>query len=314
MTQVRGAEESRRGELLRRADAFQRRHDFHAYLYAVIRKFADDGSRQDAALVAYYSFFALLPLLLVVVSVLGLLLRSNVDLQARVLDSGFAQFPIIGDQLRRDVSSLDRTGLGLVVGFVLVVIGARGLTLALQRAADAVWGALPALAPRSGLSVHRTYAVAVMAVIGGGLLATSVVTGIVVSGLNTGPAIPVAGVAIVIVLNAGLLVTAFWLSTGGRLPAAELWPAAIPAAVVWTALQTAGALLVDHQVSGATEVGGFFAIVIGLMIWLYLGSLATVYAMQAQVVRFQRLWPRPLGGGVPTQPEPDGEADALHWS
>jgi Virulence factor BrkB len=68
--------------------------------YAVVRKYGDDQAGHYAALLAYYTFLSVFPLLLVLVSVLGIALRDNPDLRGRVLDSGLASFPMIGNQLR----------------------------------------------------------------------------------------------------------------------------------------------------------------------------------------------------------------------
>jgi uncharacterized BrkB/YihY/UPF0761 family membrane protein len=44
----------------------------------------------------------------------------------------------------------------------------------------------------------------------------------------------------------------------------------------------------------ATQVYGFFAVVIRLLSWLYLGSQVTLFAAEVNVVRTRRLWPRAL--------------------
>ena len=79
----------------------------------MVKKFGDDQAGQYASLLAYYAFLATFPLILVAVSVLGLALRSNPELQKRVLDSGLAEFPVLGDQLRANIHSLDRSGIDL---------------------------------------------------------------------------------------------------------------------------------------------------------------------------------------------------------
>ena len=49
-----------------------------------------------AATIAYYGFFSLFPLLLVLVTVLGYALAGNPSLQRRIVGSAFAQLPVIG--------------------------------------------------------------------------------------------------------------------------------------------------------------------------------------------------------------------------
>ena len=80
-------------------DAFQRRHPAAGFPLAVIYKFVDDQGSYLAALIAYYGFLSLFPLLLLLSTVLGLVLRGHPQLQEQVLHSTLNQFPIIGNQL-----------------------------------------------------------------------------------------------------------------------------------------------------------------------------------------------------------------------
>src|SRR6266508_3088652 len=80
---------------LERLDRFQQRNRVLALPFAVVRKFGDDQAGNLAALLAYYGFFSLFPLLLVLVTVLGFVLAGRSKLQARILDSALAQFPVI---------------------------------------------------------------------------------------------------------------------------------------------------------------------------------------------------------------------------
>jgi uncharacterized BrkB/YihY/UPF0761 family membrane protein len=47
---------------------------------AVVKKFSDDQAGQLAALIAYYGFLSLFPLLLVMVTVLGFVLQGDPQL------------------------------------------------------------------------------------------------------------------------------------------------------------------------------------------------------------------------------------------
>src|SRR5476649_396305 len=76
------------------------------FLAAVVKKFTDDQAGHLAALIAYYGFVSLFPLLLVLVTVLGFVLEGSPKTQASVLHSALGQFPIIGNQLQSNVHSL----------------------------------------------------------------------------------------------------------------------------------------------------------------------------------------------------------------
>jgi uncharacterized BrkB/YihY/UPF0761 family membrane protein len=59
-------------------------------------------------------------------------------------------------------------------------------------------------------------------------------------------------------------------------------------------LQSIGGYLVGHNLKHASQVYGFFALVLGLLSWLYLAAEATLYAAEVNVVRARRLWPRSI--------------------
>src|SRR5438128_2932369 len=101
---------------LRTVDDFQQRRRWLAFPFAVFKKFGDDKAGNLAALIAYYGFFSLFPLLLVMVAVLGFLLRNNPHLRASIINSTLAEFPIIGDQIRTNVRALSGTSAGLGLG------------------------------------------------------------------------------------------------------------------------------------------------------------------------------------------------------
>ena len=48
---------------------------------------------------------------------------------------------------------------------------------------------------------------------------------------------------------------------------------------------------------------GFFAVVLGLLSWLYLGSEVTLYAAEVNVVLTRRLWPRSILQPPLTKPD-----------
>ena len=63
--------------LLRRADKQHQQRAWIAFPYAAMKKFGDDQAGNLAALIAYYGFLSLFPLMMVLVTLLGLLLRNN---------------------------------------------------------------------------------------------------------------------------------------------------------------------------------------------------------------------------------------------
>ena len=84
---------------VRRVDAYQQSHRPLAFTFGVVKKFGDDRGGSLAALIAYYGFLALFPLLLLLTTVLGFVMDRNSSLKASVLSSALRDFPIIGTQL-----------------------------------------------------------------------------------------------------------------------------------------------------------------------------------------------------------------------
>src|ERR1700729_2463560 len=109
------------------ADRFQQRVPALAFPVAVWSKFKDDRAGNLAALISYYAFAALFPLLLVLVTVLNIVLKDNPSLRVSLLNSALAQYPVIGLQIKDSLGAIPGTGLPLAIGAVLLLLGARGV-------------------------------------------------------------------------------------------------------------------------------------------------------------------------------------------
>jgi membrane protein len=276
---------------LERLDRFQQGNRFLAVPFAVVRKFADDQAGNLAAVLAYYGFFSLFPLLLVLVTVLGFVLAGHAELQQRVLDSALAQFPVIGDQIGKDVGSITGSGLALAIGVVGTLWGGLGITQQAQNAMNTVWGVPRSRWPNFWLRLAR--GLGVLAVLGLGALAATLLSGLgTVPGLHAlGRVLPFAGT---LLLNLALFLFAFKVLTSVALPWRWLLPGTALAGVAWTVLQVVGGYYVTHQLKSASQVYGTLALVIGLLSWLYLGAQLFLYSAELNVVLAKRLFPRSM--------------------
>src|SRR6266511_3951538 len=124
---------------LRKLDDFQQRERWLAFPFAVFRKFGDDRAGNLAVAIAYYGFFSMFPLLLTFVSVLGLILRGHQGLQDSIVHSALRDFPVIGDQIARNVHSISGNGVALAVGIVGTLWAGMGVTQAAQNAMNQIW-------------------------------------------------------------------------------------------------------------------------------------------------------------------------------
>ncbi len=274
---------------LRAFDRLQRRRRLLGFPLGVVKKFADDHAGNLAALLAYYGFFALFPLLLVLVTGLGFVLRGDPDLYRRVVDGALGQFPVIGKDLQ--VNALKGSAVALAIGLAGALWAGLGVTLASQRAMDQVWG-IPLRERRDFLSA-RLRGLLVLLVLGGLNVAITTVVGLLAGGFGS-PPLKVAGFAISVALDVLLFWAAFRLLTAPEIPTRQLMPGIVIAAIGWALLQALGGIYVGRVVSHTPATYGVFAIVLGLLSWLYIGAQLVLYAAEANVVRALGLWPRGL--------------------
>src|ERR1700712_1159480 len=85
--------------LVARLDELQRRHPRAGAPLAGLYKYFDDAGGHLAALITYYGFLSLFPLLLLMSTILGFVLRGDPHAQQAVMKSALGQFPVIGAQL-----------------------------------------------------------------------------------------------------------------------------------------------------------------------------------------------------------------------
>lgn len=295
--------------VVRAVDEYQQRHAWLAFPVAVWKKFGDDQAGNLAALIAYYGVVALFPLLLVLVTVLDLVLRNDPALQRELLDSALRQYPVIGPQLGH-IGPMRQSGLALAVGLAGTFIGARSVATAIQNALNSAWE-IP-IARRPGFPWSWLRSFGLILVIGLGLIGTTVLSGLAggAGRVLTGAAASAAALAVSLAANIGVFWLAFRLGTARDISWRQLWPGAVIGAVIWQVLQAFGGYFVSHQLAHASPSYGTFAVVLGLIAWLYLEAELTLYAVEINVVRAYRLWPRSVA--PPPFTEPDHRAFRLY--
>jgi|SRR5215472_9398661 len=285
---------NRAEEAVRAIDRLQQRVPWLAFPVAVWKKFSDDQAGNLAALLAYYSFVSVFPLLLVFMTVLEIVLRDFPSLREDLINSTIAQFPVVGDQLVNPDHALHETGPALVIGLVLTFLGARGVANAAQNALNTVW-AVP-YSRRPGFPWNQLRSAGLIVAVGLGLVLTTTLSTIASGSTASvlGPAASYGAVALSLLLNIGVFWLGFRLGTARPVKTRELLFAAVLSAITWQVLQLAGGYIIRHEIAHASAVGGAFAIVLGLLTWLYLQAQFTLYALEAAVVRARGLWPRSL--------------------
>jgi YihY family inner membrane protein len=282
--------------LLRRADVAQRRRPALAFPVAVLKKFGDDRASQLAALIAYYGFFSLFPLLLVFATIAASVLDGSPELQRRLIDSALEQFPVVGTAIGRvideSVKQLSGSPLALTVGMVGALWTGTAVVAAAQQAMDDIWD-VPR-AERPGLLGRIVRAFLLLFVFAASIVLSTFLTG---TGTETGwgsvvlRVISLVGLTLV---SVAVFAFAFRVLTVASVSWRQVFPGAVAAAVGWTVLLLVGRWIVDRQIGQASAVYGFFATVIGLLAWIYLAAQLFLLAGEVNVVLARHLWPRSL--------------------
>ena len=283
--------------LLGRIDAFQRDHRWLALPVAVVKKFGDDGANREAALIAYWGFFAVFPLLLLFTAILGFVLAGDPGAMRSIQQSALHNFPVLGPTLAK--GHLHGNGVALGVGIAGALLSGISVTLAAQDAFNKVY-AVPR-GERANPIKARLRGLALLGVIGALQLLATGATAVV--GMIGGTGTAILGIGVGFLVNLALFAVVFRLLTDNSVPTRCLRPGIISAAVLWSVLLAVGGAYTQHVVSHAGNTYGTFAVVIGLLTWLYVGARVLVYSAEFNSVLTAHLYPRSLFG------DPSTEAD-----
>lgn len=263
-----------------------------ALVFGVVKKFGDDRGGSLAALIAYYGFLSLFPLLLLFYTVLAFVLPHYPDAQRSLTRSVIGQFPVIGAQLQQNTEHpLKGSAVALVVGVITLMWGSLGIAQILQFTMQEVWN-IPGK-DRPGYAARLLRSVTLFAVLGLGIAVTTVVSGLGTV-LDWGPAGSLLAALPAVIVNIGLFLVIFRLLTPAEVTWRQLLPGAVLGGVGWQILQTVGVNLVSHQLQHAGQVYGVFGFTLALISFLSLAATLTVYAAELNVVLAGHLWPRSL--------------------
>jgi len=283
--------------LLERLDRLQKRTRPTAVAVATFKKFSEDRSANLAAMIAFWGFFSIFPLLLVLVTVLGWVL-PEAD-KASVLGRVAGMFPLLDT---KTVTHLSGALWALIVGLVTALWSGLGVVRTVQFAFDSVWE-VP-YRDRPGALKRVLRSVWVLATIGAGLVVATLLSGFVTStsnGVNLGVAGRIGGFAVAVLLDVGLVVAAFRILTSRPVSLRDVLPGGLVAGVACFVLQEASAVIISDRLKNAQSTYGHFATVITILWWFYLESVITLLAAQLNVVLRERLYPRSIVAAPQTE-------------
>jgi membrane protein len=278
-----------------RFDAFQQRHPAVGFPLAVFYKYFDDQGAYLAALVTYYGLIGVFPLLLLGSTILGVVLDGDPQLQRQVLDSALSQFPVIGQELGQP-GKIGGGTTGIVVGLLGSLYGGLGVAQAAQNAMNAAWSVPRNHRPNPFKA--RGISLLLLMTVGLGVIATTAVSALVTNGA-LGDELSQGTLRLLVLLattalNALIFVAAFRLATARPQTLSEVLPGALLAAFFYLLLQQFGANYVGWVIDRSSATSGVFALVLGLIAFVYATAVAIVLCVEVNVVRAERLWPRAL--------------------
>jgi membrane protein len=281
---------------VQRLDRFQRGHSRLGLPLAVIYKFFDDRGPYLAALITYYGFVSLFPLLLLLFSALGFFLQGHPGVRHDIENTVLNNFPTIGSRLGNNVQTFRGSGAALGIGVIGTLYGGLGAMQAAQTSFNQMYGVPRNEQPNPIKS--RLRSLRLLLVLGSGALISTAGT-VILSTANgisrqLGPAIQVAGYLLNWAISVVLFTVAFRLLTARQLRIRQVLPGALMAASGWIGLQILGSTFIASSLTKSSAVYGVFAVVLATIAWFYLVALIIMLSVELNVVLDHRLWPRSL--------------------
>ncbi|MGB5655363.1 MAG: YihY/virulence factor BrkB family protein [Acidimicrobiia bacterium] len=280
-------------------DRWQQRIRVLAFPISVWLRYREDRCYEYAALLSYYGFFSIFPLLAAGVTILGFILAGNPELRAEVLDTIFARIPVVGEALVSQIDGLEGNGIVLIVAIGFALWAGIGVVRGAQNAFNTMWSVSIMRWPSFIPKLLR--ALVVVVVIGSTFLVATVLSSLVTFGFDVPGIQRFVGVVLAMVVNAFVLLIVFKLLTVSEVGWRSLIPGALAGGVGLWLLQLLGGVYVEGVVLGAGAVYGSFAMTVGLLVWLSLVARVVLLAAEVNVVATKHLWPRSFTGGNLTE-------------
>lgn len=277
--------------ILERIDRFQQSHRLTSIIFAIIRKYGDDNAGYLASLITYYGFLSLFPLLLAATSIISIANNYHLPFAANVSAALSNNFPLIGQELQRNVHGLKSSGLSLVIGITLALFGARGVADAFRHAINEIWQI-----PKDDRPMFPSDILVSLKIIfvgGFGFILSSVVSSVMQNYGNN-----IFSTIVANIISLGLiyltLLAILLLAVPRSMKRADMRRGAIGTALGFQLLQLIGTLIVTHTLGRLSTTYGIFALVLGLLFYISLQAQILMYSLEYNVVMRRHLWPRSL--------------------
>ena len=280
----------RRDEVVPRLDRLQQRWAVVGFPYAVLRKYLDDEGPRLAALMTYYWFLSLFPLLLLAVATVSETLRSRPELREKLLDE------LVVPALRPDVDAalaqMPSSGVPLVAGAIGLLYAGSGGVVAVYTAFNQIW-----LVPwRDRYGMGRRYRGVYLMILLGFVGAMTVAGASIATdaAFHSDTLTGVVGAVVTAGAAFGILVSAHKLLVCRHLGLRQVWLGSALGAVLVSVLLTLATTLIPLWVANSGLIYGSFATVVGVFTLLYFVSQVVVVSAEVSAVLDIGLTPRSL--------------------
>lgn len=238
-----------------------------------------DNATVWSAALAYYTVFSLGPLLLLIISIVGLVfskssLESNIHTQLEGLlgNNGANMLITLLQHAKKPSADI----VGTIIGFITLLLGASGVFAQLQQMLNAIWGVTQK--PKSGIMAlikSRLLNFSMVGVIAF-LLLISLVASSIISGIGTFfiPILPFSPTVLESIdfLISFIIITVLFAFMLKVLPDVQIkWKAVGGGALLTSLLFTVGKTVIGIYIghSGVSSTYGAAAALIILLLWVY---------------------------------------------
>lgn len=266
------------------------------------REWLDDKASRLAAALSFYTILSLAPLLLLVVSIVGLIL-GPAETEKALVDQAGSMIGESGEDLVRTVfANADRSGgiLGTIVGFVVLAFGATGMVTQVQDTLNLIWEVEPS--PGKGVRntlEKRLVSFVVILAIGVLLLASLVASaamGVVAQWMDTflGGSewiLRLLDLAFSLALFSFVFAFTYKFLPDVRIAWGDVWIGGVVTAVLFAV----GKFLVGIYLgsSGTGSAYGAFGSLVAVVVWVYYSSQIVFFGAE-----FTQVYARRYGSGL----------------
>jgi YihY family inner membrane protein len=281
--------------LINKFDNYQRKKNSVGFFYAVIKKYGQDNGAYQGAILTYYGLLSLFPLLIFITTLTQLLLKHNSTLKNKIATSMTQYFPIVGNELQHSIHTPTQSGVALVLSLLISLYGARGVANAFQYSLNSLWFIPKFKQPPFLKNIIRSLSIIV---VGGSGLVISSAASAYISTFSHNLLIKLLASLLSLALLWLVFILLFKLAVAGNKRTDQVRIGALTTAIGLVILQTLGGVIMSHELKGLNSLYGTFALVVGLIFWIYLQMQVILYCVEIDVIKEFKLFPRSIQGSL----------------